>query len=174
MKRVLLSAVPVLAVLTLVLPGCKEESPAVTFEVDPTVRSYTVDGVIVAGTIPGDDPPVLKIRHEAMPDFYNDAGENVGMEAMTMNFPVGPGVDAASISEGDAVRVGFDVDFTRPGNPMLVHKLEVLDAAQPNETKATAEQHDGDAEHHEHHPHDPHGHHHLGHSHHVGTTHDHD
>jgi Cu/Ag efflux protein CusF len=49
------------------------------------------------------------IRHEAIPDFRNEAGEVVGMESMTMPFSVAPGLSLAGLAPGD--RIGFRLEM---------------------------------------------------------------
>ena len=68
--------------------------------------SYTVKGVIKA--LPGNGRAANEIivKHEPIPDYRDDAGNVVGMMAMTMPFYL-----ADTVSPGD-LRVGDKVELT--------------------------------------------------------------
>jgi Cu/Ag efflux protein CusF len=75
---------------------------------------------------------VLKIHHEAIDDFVYPDRSRVGMNAMVMDFPLGPGVSSAGLTTGDKVDVTFAV-WTRPSLEWHVTSIERL----PRETELT-------------------------------------
>ena len=127
-----------------VLTGCKEQAPPSTIEVAPSIRSYTVRGMIT-----GIKPTQLEVRHEAIPTFVDKEGVVVGMKAMTMPFPLGQGVSAEGFAVDDAVMMTFDVDYARQGMPHQITKLEHTDplapgsTTQPTDAPATTQPADG-------------------------------
>ncbi len=115
-----------LFILTAGLTGCEEwidgqeqAPPPSTTEVAPSIRSYTV-----RGTLKTIEPTQLQVRHEAIPTFVDKDGTVVGMKAMTMPFPLGPGISTEGFAVDDAVMMTFDVDYTREGMPHQVTQLE--------------------------------------------------
>ncbi|HEX9732710.1 MAG TPA: copper-binding protein [Thermoanaerobaculia bacterium] len=82
-------------------------SPPATYEVRGVVRQ-----------LPRADRPLpeILVHHEAIPDFRDDGGETVGMEAMSMAFPVDPAL-AAGIGVGD--KVVFALEVSWDGSPPL-------------------------------------------------------
>lgn len=71
------------------------------------VQRYEVRGIV--RQLPGPGGQELMIRHEAIPDFVNSSGEAVGMDAMTMGFPVADEVDVSAFAPGDSVGFVFEV-----------------------------------------------------------------
>ena len=61
------------------------------------VESYAMRGEVVR--MPAQATHEIVIRHEAVPDFRDDRGQVVGMEAMTMPFSLAPDLPA-SATEG--------------------------------------------------------------------------
>ena len=67
------------------------------------------------------------MRHEAMPGFVGIDGEVVGMESMTMPFPVGEGVELDGVEVGD--KVGFTLEVEWEGDPPYrITRVEELGA----------------------------------------------
>jgi len=67
----------------------------------PPVRRYTIRAEVVRlPERPGGD---LTLRHEAVEDFTDIAGEVVGMDSMTMPFPVARGAWPNGLEVGDKV-----------------------------------------------------------------------
>lgn len=109
MKRTLLA-------FALLLAACSSGG-----ETTGPVQSYDVDGVITQ--LPAGPGTELMIRHEAIPDFVNRAGEAVGMKAMVMGFPVAESVDIGSFAEGDSVAFTFVVRWGQP-KPLELTRME--------------------------------------------------
>lgn len=73
---------------------------------------YTVRAEIVRLPAPGEAAPELQARHEEIPSFVEKHGETPkGMRAMTMPFPVAPGLDLSAVKVGDKVSLTFAVDY---------------------------------------------------------------
>lgn len=80
------------------------------------VHRYTVAGEIVRLPEAGrPDGAEIYIRHEAVPTFVDSKGETVGMEAMTMGFPLARALDLAGLAVGD--RIEFDFEVRWQGSP---------------------------------------------------------
>jgi Cu/Ag efflux protein CusF len=67
--------------------------------------SYTVKGVIKA--LPGNGRAVneLIVKHEAIPNYRDEAGNVVGMMAMTMPFYLAESVSASGLAVGDNIEL---------------------------------------------------------------------
>jgi len=87
--------------------------------------SYTVRGVIVALPESGE---AMRVRHEAIPDFRGRNSEVVGMDAMTMPFPLGDDVELGDLAVGDKVELTFVVTWTGE-KPWHVTEIGRLDPA---------------------------------------------
>ncbi|HYE03565.1 MAG TPA: copper-binding protein [Phycisphaerales bacterium] len=72
----------------------------------------------------------FRVRHEAIDTFKNARGETVGMGAMTMHFPLAPGVALEGVEVGDVVELTFEV-WSRPRIRYHVTRVVRL----PKETK---------------------------------------
>lgn len=96
------------------LAGCSDSG-------GETVHRYTTRGIVQS--LPSADRPggSLMVRHEAIPGYVKD-GEVVGMESMTMAFPVGEGVSLEGIEACDKVRLTFEV---RTGEWMEMETLAI-------------------------------------------------
>lgn len=108
------------AALCLMLAHCDSESDHApgaddhAEKPDARVHTYTVRGRIDRFA-PADHPDgAVYIRHEAIPDFVNPQGEVVGMQAMTMPFPVDPSASMDNLAEGDPVEFTFELNWA-PG-----------------------------------------------------------
>lgn len=75
---------------------------------DQPVYAYTVRGQVESVPEPGNPGSGFEVHHEAIDNFVKPGG-GLGMNAMTMEFPPGPGVSLDGISVGDIVEVTFEV-----------------------------------------------------------------
>lgn len=96
----------------LLLFGCGEGS---TRDDSTPVQRYDVDGVI--SRLPDGAGTEFMIRHDEIPDFVNASGDTVGMNAMTMGFPVAEELSLEGFAPGDSVRFTFEVRWG--GTPPL-------------------------------------------------------
>ncbi len=99
------AAALVLAGAALALAGCsgggeREEAP-------PPDAVYELQGVVER--LPEAPDNSIYIRHEAIDEFTDSHGEVVGMDSMTMPFPVADGVSLDDIGPGDPVAFTFEV-----------------------------------------------------------------
>lgn len=78
---------------------------------EPATATYEVRGEVTA--VPAADEPAaeLILRHEAIDGFTDIDGDVVGMSAMTMPFPLAPGISAAGLAPGDRVRFTLEVTW---------------------------------------------------------------
>lgn len=119
----------------LALPACKrDESPAPAAPA-PTVRQdrYSVRGVIAQLPDPANPAAELQIRHEAIPHFRGQSGE-LGMDTMTMPFPLAKGLALDGLKIGDKVTVSFEVDFDAAADKLLAYRATALEPL-PAETE---------------------------------------
>lgn len=120
-----------LAVLS--LAGCSGSSGG-----EESGRTYTVRGQVTQLPDPGNPGTGLYLNHEAIDDFVSRDGEVVGMDPMTMSFPVDQEVSLEGIGVGDVVEVKLHVDWAEAGIAEIVEIRElppgtklVYRAAQP-------------------------------------------
>lgn len=100
--------------------------------------TYTVRGEVTMLPVEGDKRTEFKVHHEAIPTFKNKDGvihkdkdgKEVGMMAMTMEFPPAKGVDLSKLKKGDKVSVTFSVWWGNSPSWLAV-KVEKL----PDDTK---------------------------------------
>lgn len=76
----------------------------------PEPHVYTVRGEIVSLPEAGNPRADLRIKHEAI-DNYRRGDKVVGMNAMTMPFPVAEGVSLEGLAVGDKVEFVFEVQM---------------------------------------------------------------
>jgi Cu/Ag efflux protein CusF len=88
-----------------------EEGDGAAAEV--TVQRYEVRGEVTR--LPSPPADALYLRHEAIAGFVGIDGEVVGMDSMTMPFPVGEGVELDGVEVGD--KVGFTLEVEWEGDP---------------------------------------------------------
>lgn len=67
--------------------------------------TYRVKGVIKVLPGKGTASNEILVKHEPIPDYRDQAGNVVGMAAMTMPFYLAKGVTAESLGVGDAVEM---------------------------------------------------------------------
>lgn len=106
-------------IMLMVAAGCARE-PA------PPPETYRVRAQVRQVPKPDAVRGELYVRHEAIPSFKNAAGEVVGMEAMSMSFPLADVALAAEVAAGDRIELEFDVDWSGRGNPLKVTAIEKL------------------------------------------------
>lgn len=114
----------VLTALAAALPACScgdHDADRPTTPADATYEGIT--GVVEAMPREGADRREISIAHEAIPSFVDREGEEVGMDAMTMQFAVSSDVNLDGVETGDAVSFDFEVRWDdRP--MLLVTRLE--------------------------------------------------
>ena len=99
--------VPLFLLLTLAaLTGCGGSTPG---DASDVARTYTVRAQVV--TLPADNNGELRVAHEAIDDFVAANGEVVGMDAMTMSFPLAADVEIGGLASGDVVAFDLLVDW---------------------------------------------------------------
>jgi hypothetical protein len=101
-------------------------------------RDYTVRGRVAQLPEPGNPASGFAVSHQAVDDFVDRQGEVVGMDPMTMSFPLGPQVSLAGLALTDPIEFVLHVDWSAapPVRITSVHKLPpgtpiVFRAAQP-------------------------------------------
>ena len=99
----------------LLLAACGEPSA------DRPPDVYTVRGVV--RQLPSALANELHVRHEAIADFRDADGEVVGMESMTMPFPLADAALTAGVEPGDKVEMVFEVRWDG-GHPLRITALE--------------------------------------------------
>ncbi len=100
------------------------------------VHRYTVRGQVAALPRPGRPGSELLIHHEPVPDFVDFSGKKVGMQSMTMPFPLADGVSLAGIDRGDKVEMSFEVRW---------HGAPPLQVTEIHELPPDTELHFGDS-----------------------------
>ncbi|WP_432797321.1 copper-binding protein [Poriferisphaera sp. WC338] len=75
-------------------------------------ETYTVRGELVEMK---DAKGRIKVKHEAIPTFKSKKGDVVGMNSMTMLFPVGEGVLLDSYAKGNKIEMKMVVDWNTTG-----------------------------------------------------------
>jgi hypothetical protein len=106
-------------------------------------RDYAVRGRVVQLPAPGNPASGFVVAHQAIDDFVDRQGEVVGMDPMTMSFPLGPKVSLAGLAVGDPIELTLHVDWRQspPIHIVRVKKLPpgtpiVFRAAEPPKTPA--------------------------------------
>lgn len=117
-------ALPLVLVLAMTAAGCgrRAQSPAAGSAERIPVRASVTQ-------LPGDDN-LLYLHHEAIHAFRDQDGKVVGMDSMTMPFPVAKGLSLDGIRTGDKVTATLEVDWKAvPG--VQVVAIEKLPADAP-------------------------------------------
>lgn len=89
-----------------------EEAPDDEPDDGAETHRYTVRGEIE--DLPADEGDAVQIHHEEVPDFVDRAGEETGMDSMSMPFGLGDDVSLEALEEGDLVEFTFEVDWEDP------------------------------------------------------------
>ncbi|MEM9420094.1 MAG: copper-binding protein [Planctomycetota bacterium] len=134
-------------------PSSAESTPSNT-------KIYVVRGVISNLPTPEKPAAELSIKHEAIPDFVDSEGKTVGMDVMTMPFPVAEGLDLAEFSVDDKVEVTFVVTWGGDNQGWAATELPPL----PIDTELDFTPLPKSQDHHNHHDHGHHDHSHGDHS----------
>ena len=74
-------------------------------------RAYTVRAQVLQLPDPANPGTGITLNHEAIDDFVDRSGEVVGMDPMSMPFPVADGVSLDGIQAGDVVEIELRVDW---------------------------------------------------------------
>lgn len=77
----------------------------------PPEATYTVRGIVEELPAPASQQPEFLVQHEAIDDFVNTEGKVVGMNAMTMKFPLAQGLTYEGIEVGDPVQLTFELRY---------------------------------------------------------------
>lgn len=108
-------------------------------------RTYTVRGQVRQLPDPNNPANGLYLNHEAIDDFVGRDGEVVGMDPMTMSFPVDEKVPLEGIGVGDVIEFRLHVDWGAGTEAEIVEIRELppgtkLDfrAANPKKTQETS------------------------------------
>ena len=111
--------------IALVFLGCSKpaDAPAVP------VETYAMRGEIVR--LPTTESPEIAIRHEAVPDFRDESGKVVGMEAMKMPFALAPKAVVAGLTPGDKVAFTLEMRWQATRDIVRISRLEKLPQATP-------------------------------------------
>ena len=158
-KTALFAATLALSVAGIWSTGCSEAAPESAESQRVVTATYDTRGEITA--LPTADQPTssLLIRHEAIPEFVDESGETVGMNTMTMPFPIAESINLGEFAVGDKVAVTFEV-FTESGirgyAASELTKLPADTELDYSELEMPGGDHAG---------HDHHGHNHSDHSH---------
>lgn len=94
------------------LPACKKPDSSTQPTANANLRKdrYTVRGQVAMLPTPGNPASEFQVRHEAIPHFVGQDGE-LGMDTMTMPFPLADGLVLPSVKVGDKVELTFEVDY---------------------------------------------------------------
>ncbi|MES1241677.1 MAG: copper-binding protein [Acidobacteriota bacterium] len=75
-------------------------------------RTYTTRGQVIQLPDPANPGTGLTLNHEAIDQFVDRQGELVGMDPMSMPFPVAKGVSLEGIQVSDIVELKLHVDWS--------------------------------------------------------------
>lgn len=98
---------PLIVLITTCLVAC-DRGPEKTDDGADVYRVRAIVRQLPVADQPGSE---LHLQHEEIPSFRNVAGERVGMNSMTMPFPVADDVDMSSVEIGDRIEVDLKVDW---------------------------------------------------------------
>lgn len=114
---------PVLALAVLAAGACAPAAETPAAAEASAIQRYEVRGVV--GGLPSASVPAISIRHEAVPEFVGFEGEVVGMDSMSMPFPLADGVDLAGIEPGDKVAFTLEIEW-EDDVPYRISRIEEL------------------------------------------------
>src|ERR1700710_2831654 len=118
MKRPTTGSILPIALLAL-LAGCSRGG-----------RDYTVRGRVVQLPEAGNASTGFVIAHQAVDDCVDRQGEVVGMDPMTMSFPLGPRVSLAGLAVNDPIEFKLHADWSA-APPVRITSLHKLPAGTP-------------------------------------------
>ncbi len=95
-----------------------------------TARTYTVRALVLSLDPPAGPVAEIKVHHEAIDDFANAKGDVIGMNAMTMPFPLASPDLAKDLAPKDVIQMTFSLDW-QANRPLEVVAIEKL----PQETQ---------------------------------------
>lgn len=107
MKTSRLIRAGMLAAAAMCLSACKQEASKPPAPTAPEAV-YTVRGKIVSLPDPAKPGSSLQIMHEPIDNFVRQDGK-LGMDSMTMPFPLAKGVSLDGFAPGDVVEATFEV-----------------------------------------------------------------
>lgn len=96
------------------------------------VESYAMRGEVVR--MPAQATHEIVIRHEAVPDFRDDRGQVVGMEAMTMPFSLAPDLPASAtegLKPGDRIAFTLETRWQDPTDVARIARIDRLPEGTP-------------------------------------------
>ena len=129
----------VLSLVTLLSAcGGEEEVPPDVYETRGMIRS-----------LPDSEGGEVRILHEEIPEFRTMEGEVVGMESMSMGFPVGDLTLLEGVAVGDRVQFTFEVQWSGDGPPLRLTALEALTAGERLDFEGSGEDETPESEPHE-------------------------
>lgn len=102
-----------------------EEKPAPAAESNIRKDRYTVRGLVVTLPEEGNPSAEFQVRHEAIPHFVGQDGE-MGMDTMTMPFPLAEGLSLAAIKVSDKIELTFEVDFDTAAKQLTGYRAVAL------------------------------------------------
>lgn len=109
----------------LLLTACSQPAIEADLEPETVVERYEVRGEVVR--LPSAEADALTVRHEAIPGFVGVDGQVVGMDSMTMPFPLAEGVALDGVEVGD--KVEFTLEVAWEGDPPYrITRVEELGA----------------------------------------------
>ncbi len=107
------------------LAACSGAAERVGNDGAAVVQRYELRGEVTR--LPSAAEPALSVHHEAVPGFVGIDGEVVGMESMTMPFPLAEGVALEGVAPGDRVRFTLEVEW-EGDPPYRITRIEELAA----------------------------------------------
>ncbi len=113
------------------IPGCRSGETPSAADAGPArqLLRYTVRGEVARLPDPTRAGGEIYVRHEAIDDFVDRSGQEVGMASMIMPFRVEPPLHVRGLAVGDKVELRFAVDWSRPA--FWLEGIEKLPAATP-------------------------------------------
>lgn len=93
-------------------PACKRSDSKPAAVAQPIIEQhrYTVRGVIEQLPSAAEPTREFQVRHEAIPHFVGQNGA-LGMDTMTMPFPLAEGLSLGSLKIKDVIELTFEVDY---------------------------------------------------------------
>lgn len=117
-----------------VLPasGCGKSVPAEAAGAPAAQKHvYSVRALIVSLPAPGERDGEIVVRHEAMPHFVGQDGQ-LGMDTMTMPFPLASGFVVDGLAPGDKITLTFEVDYDDREKKLLGYRATRAEKLAPD------------------------------------------